>query len=477
MLGFPHDSDKGHADTVDLDFLSNTNAMIRVDIMSPYTNYHKTINFTGHYLLAIDDGFELEGTTSGQRGLYINASQEITVVITNVQTGDSSGDTYTAIPIEALGTKYIVAAYVPHSFTYPSEYQIVAVYDNTAVTIVDPTGRHNSTRHLDRFGQYQFSSSSEDPSGTIIISDKKISVFSGVTCGQLKNHGYSNGCDYLMTQLPPVTNDTSFKAVIVPELLQPAQDYIYRIYAESSNVVRICSNTTNQHYASCSVGSVFRNNFNESTIQTSTSVIYGNGSFFVAQIKGQQPFQTTIPNTQQYLKKYQVVIPTLYTHRQHSFCAVITKSGTEDGIYINGNSSTPSTGVSKVPAPLDDYVVATISMSTGHYEFTNRYNVAFGLVCYGYATSSSSSAYGYVVGFAINGAGNATFNFFFQIIFNCILYSAFIVQYTSLKAEFYVQFYVYNFAMFNMNLKTKYDFSHNGRLSQRGMLQRRNVYQ
>ena len=407
MLGFPDDSDRGQTDFINLDFLSNTNATIRVHIESPYTNYHKTFDFTSKYNLSIDDGFELKGTVSDKRALYINASQDITVVITNVQTMDASGDTYTAIPVEALGTKYIVAAYFPYNSGYPSEYQVVAVYDNTTVTIVDPSGRHSSTRHLDRFGQYQFSSGIEDPSGTVITSSKKISVYAGVTCGQLKNHGYGHGCDLMMTQLPPVTNDTSYKAVIVPELIQSEQDFIYRIYAESSNVARICSNTTNQHNASCSVGSVFRNNFNESNIQTHTSVIYGNGSFFVAQIKGHQGFQTTIPNTQQYLKKYQVVVPTLYTDGQRSFCAVITKSGTEDGIWIDGKSSTPPTRVSKVPAPLDDYVVATIAMSKGYYEFTNRYDVAFGLICYGYEPSTSHASYGYVVGFAINAAGSA----------------------------------------------------------------------
>ena len=50
-----------------------------------------------------------------------------------------TNDGYLALPVASLGTKYFLAAYFPPSVK--QECAVVAVEDNTDVTIFDQTGR------------------------------------------------------------------------------------------------------------------------------------------------------------------------------------------------------------------------------------------------------------------------------------------------------------------------------------------------
>lgn len=121
-------------------------------------------------------------------------------------------DTYLGLPVATLGKEYYAIGY-KYSEGLLSQFAIIATEDETNITII-PTST-TSKKHpagepfnvkLRRGDVYQVTSLSEpkgsDLTGSHIVSDKKIAVFSGHQCAYVPEGVV--GCNHLVEQLPPV---------------------------------------------------------------------------------------------------------------------------------------------------------------------------------------------------------------------------------------------------------------------------------
>ncbi|TPE62851.1 autotransporter outer membrane beta-barrel domain-containing protein [Sandaracinobacter neustonicus] len=98
---------------------------------------------------------------------------------------------------EKLGTNYVVAGYQNIS---PDQMSVQATQDGTTVTFT-PKGSDPFTVMLDKGQTYMYTASA-NLTGSSILADKPISVFSGNQCTNVPTGVYA--CDHIMEQMPSV---------------------------------------------------------------------------------------------------------------------------------------------------------------------------------------------------------------------------------------------------------------------------------
>jgi hypothetical protein len=148
------------------------------------------------------------------RAVRVVADDPIVLYAINRITYTSDG--ILALPTSALGRDYVVAS-APDIADggiqrLPSQYVIVAPYDNTVVTIVNAfdTPNHRAGQALTVMMQkgdvYSAMSSGAmgDLTGTRITSTLPVAVLSGSNCTYLPNAQYP-ACDHIVEMLPPIS--------------------------------------------------------------------------------------------------------------------------------------------------------------------------------------------------------------------------------------------------------------------------------
>ena len=164
------------------------------------------------------------------KGVRVKAEGDKLLTVYGINDADVSTDAFLALPCHKypiLKYKYFVFSTntVGTSILLDSRFLIVPCEDATSVTViptknikipadithflprvVDPTSPNPAVNTgsfmLNRLQTLQFDST-EDLTGTIIESDKPISVFVGHECGQVP--AGSTACDHLVEQVPPHT--------------------------------------------------------------------------------------------------------------------------------------------------------------------------------------------------------------------------------------------------------------------------------
>ena len=157
------------------------------------------------------------------KGIHITSQDDVSVV--GMCAGYASSCTYLGLPVNALGTNYIVLGwesdilYTELEGGLPSEFLIVGTAPNTTVSITptadDIEGKRSNgipyTIHLGEGQTYQLQSSASwedssriDLSGTIIAANKPIAVFGGNELADVPA-GYGWG-DTLVQELIPTNN-------------------------------------------------------------------------------------------------------------------------------------------------------------------------------------------------------------------------------------------------------------------------------
>jgi len=146
-------------------------------------------------------------------GIQITSSEPITLYGLNRTTETTDG--FLALPYDALGTNYVILSAKGRigSGQYGSQFTVLAVEDNTQVTIIPSisTGSRIAWQpyniNLNQRQVYQLmdtSSTQEDLSGTIITSDKPVAVFASHRCAYVPVT--YEACDYLLEQMPPTNS-------------------------------------------------------------------------------------------------------------------------------------------------------------------------------------------------------------------------------------------------------------------------------
>ena len=150
---------------------------------------------------------------TGQKAIHIRALDEVTVQALSYARFTS--DAYLALPKETLGTRHIVLTYPNADYVHgPNEFAIVATENNTTVTIM-PTqtvGERSAgvayTLLLQRGETYQLQKKTQgaggDLTGTVVQTDKPVTVLAGSYCTNIPSVGRYGFCNQLLEQLPPL---------------------------------------------------------------------------------------------------------------------------------------------------------------------------------------------------------------------------------------------------------------------------------
>ena len=171
-----------------------------------------------------DPDVRLKDRDERDKGIRIKAEGAKLLSVFGINCADVSTDAFLALPCHRypiVKYRYFVFSTDVPGHTYQSRFLMVGCEDNTTVNIspsqiielpadltgelvpvvVDPDGSVNTgTFTINRRQTLQLSSI-KDLTGTIIESDKPISVFVGHECAQVPEN--NTACDYVVEQIPP----------------------------------------------------------------------------------------------------------------------------------------------------------------------------------------------------------------------------------------------------------------------------------
>ena len=272
------------------------------------------------------------------KGIRIKAQDNRTIVVFGQHEEVASNDAYLALPVIALPAgklyEYIVASTLGDSGTYVRAMDSVALIvgtENDTEVILEPsvviphpfatiTGRYfipgtpvqSRTVTIQRFQTFYLQVRGRDISGTRIIANKPISVFSGHECANVPL-GCSQ-CDMLIEQIAPI--DTwGTEVVTIPLRTRRGGDIIKVFASQNSTVVNVTHTTTvNSTVTTDPSFTLNANQFRKLLIED-FSLIQSNHPIGVYQFSRSysadnvllsDPFILSVPPCKQYLDSYVV---------------------------------------------------------------------------------------------------------------------------------------------------------------------------
>lgn len=176
-------------------------------------------------------------------GKAVRIVAEDPIIVYGMNRTDFTSDGFLALPINALGKEYIVASAASVQATtqeLPSQYMVVAPYDNTVVTVVNPMDTPNnregiaSTFTMNKGDVYSAMSVgfSGDLSGARIQANKPIGVLAGQNCTYLPTFEFP-ACDHIVEMLTPVETWGTFYHSL--PFQERTKGDTYRIFAGEPN--------------------------------------------------------------------------------------------------------------------------------------------------------------------------------------------------------------------------------------------------
>ena len=248
-------------------YLTNTGSLnSSYTIEAPGAGYYTsgTISGTGSTIVRLPPSLVTGSYNDQSKGIYLKTNSTNVVVIGKNDASDSS-DTFLALStVKVSSTYYSVSIYYIYygiSVSSGNGNNVVLIVGTEDNTMMDLTVTQNvnvkindTVSSLTSGSQYSFIvnrlqtvhiRSYYDLTGTRIITDKPVSVFSGHECGYVLSFSYSY-CDHLIEQIPPTTY-WSKTYYIAP--LQGRSAYTIRVLAahNTTEVFMDCNNVTNSY--------------------------------------------------------------------------------------------------------------------------------------------------------------------------------------------------------------------------------------
>ena len=271
------------------------------------------------------------------KGIRIKAEHNRKIIVFGQHEELGSNDAYVALPVIRLpfvmNFEYIlVSVYGDTGTTFEMKDSvglIIGTLDNTKVTIVPPRSvfirhdlapvrifysglsAHLNTITIHKYQTFYLQALGGDISGTRIISNKPVSVFSGHECANVPVHSYA--CDMLIEQIPP-TYTWGNEVATIP-LITKANDVIKIIASQDSTTVDV----TYTDYVTGSVTSTSTFSLNSGQFKELTvgdyALIKSNHPIAVFQISTSgytdnnlksDPFLLMVPSRKQYLNSHTI---------------------------------------------------------------------------------------------------------------------------------------------------------------------------
>ncbi len=301
-------------------------------------------------------------------------------------------DTYLGLPTSVLGTEYRAMCYTVSEGLMP-QFAIVATEDNTEITIT-PTvattlhaAKKPFTIYLKRGDVYQVASRNEpfsdcDLTGSLIKSNKKISVFSGHQCAYVTPKIIA--CNHLVEQLPPIPSWG--KHFYIGKFLSRSK-YTFRVLAnepytkifQDTKLVRILKEG---EFFDTTVATDAQISASKPVLVAQFSQGFKNGDSIG------DPMMLLISPTQQFLQQYRFATP-INGFWKHCINVVAPTKGIGT-MKLNGEPIDPK---KFKPLGISRYSIAYLTVPFGSHLIDG--DLPFGMYSYGFGYDKDSyDAYG-----------------------------------------------------------------------------------
>jgi len=231
-------------------------------IEAPGIQYYSsgTISSTGSAVVNLPSSLITGSCNDQNKGIYLTTnSTDVIVIGQNVEY--RSSDTFLAFPnVKLCSTKYIYYGISVHSGYLDNVVLIVGTENNTVMylTVTQSVNVkiNDTVSYLTNGKQYTFLlsrlqtvyiGSSRDLTGTRIVTDKPVSVFSGHECGYVPSPSSTSYCDHIIEQIP---HTTYWGKIYYVAPLQGRSYYAIRVLAayNATGVVMYCNNVRNSYF-------------------------------------------------------------------------------------------------------------------------------------------------------------------------------------------------------------------------------------
>ena len=285
--------------------------------------YHKgIISAANEVILNLPSSVEVSSYHDQDKGIYLTTSSDnVTVIGQNLDV--KSSDSFFALPIITLDDVYVYYGMsVPRPYYAGSRNSLILIVGAESNAMMKLTTTQSvriristAVIHLIPDRQYSFVinrlqtvyiGSVDDLSGTKIVTDRPVSVFSGHECGNVPWN--VSACSHIVEQIPPTA--LWGKVYYTAPLVNKTSYTIKVLAANNSTTVNIYCNNTMESYV-INEGEFF----NKTLPMKEYCAIQSNKKLLVVQISHGaaedfnfvyygDPMMTLVPDTNQYLNKF-----------------------------------------------------------------------------------------------------------------------------------------------------------------------------
>lgn len=327
---------------------------------------------------------------AGSAPIFVTASDEVSVY--GVSSNGTLSDAYLGIPVDALGTEYVVPSY-PTSSWGASQFDVVGTEDITLVKITAtgyvPNHYIGYPYYLQFYGAGEFNETTalggaDDFTGTLISSSRPVAVFGGNEEAFVTEVYPGRKTNRLVEMVPP-TYAWGRKIFTVPSKGFANGD-TWRILASQD--------FTSVYINGIAIRSLDKGKFFDITL-TSNSIIEANKPILACQYaNGSEypgppgaPFSIIATPVEQYLTDY--IIPTVGSYTSH-YVNVMAPVAAVGNVTVDGQP-VPASSFSLIGN--SGYAGAQVQVDSGVHHLHG--NLPFGATAYGLG---AKTAYGYPAG-------------------------------------------------------------------------------
>lgn len=334
------------------------------------------------------------------KGVLITATEEITVFGVNMQ--EHSTDGFVSFPTDSLGTEYILV-----TWSSDGEFMIIGVTDGTIVNITLPTFLSTNltvsyngnsytngdvfTVSLDRYHTFHCYQQTGDFTGTKIVANHPVSVFSGAIKATVSDTMSQKSADHLVEQMIPVSMwGTKFFTISTPG--RDIGDYFRIIASEDSTTISVPGHTNHTINATEYIQlNVDTGDYKMVTSDKAAMVVMFGKSSKKNDGGNGDPHMTVIPPSPQYSSDYAFTTIKSSTGEFTNYAVVVIDTSMTGGLMVDNvltdNQWTPISGST-------NWVTATFNLNPGYHSIYNNdpsatfMAIAFGnakLISYAYA--------------------------------------------------------------------------------------------
>ena len=258
-LGFFGNYPRGNTSNISILLTTTEEYPVSYYIEAPGVGYYHRgiVSSTNEIILNLPSSLEVSSHYDQDKGIHLTTSSNVTVIGQNLQW--RTIDSFFALPIMELDDVYVY-----YGMSVPSGYDhsailIVGTENDTTMNLTTTQSVSisvgNTVTNLIPGRQYSFVvnrlqtvyiGSTNDLSGTKIVTDRPVSVFSGHECANVPQL-YVTYCDHLIEQIPPVS--LWGKAYYTSPLANKTSYTIKILAAYNSTTVNIYCNNTLESYS------------------------------------------------------------------------------------------------------------------------------------------------------------------------------------------------------------------------------------